>query len=164
MRKLFLRCIMMDRMYKSLNHYITIGSLLILLVVLLTTSCRDDDENERVPRIQTDITLNLNLPEYNILLNPGGWLYLTGGSRGIIVYRVNNDEFSAFDRHCTFNVPEACRVFVDEDSGLIARDTLCCGSTFEIITGNVVEGPAQFQLQSFRTQFNQNTDQLRIFN
>jgi len=148
---------------QSLKRLFTIGSLPLIFLLIFTASCRDD-EDQRVPRIQTDITLNLNLPEYNDLLNPGGWIYLTGGSRGIIVYRVNNDEFSAFDRHCTFNVPDACRVFVDENSGLTAKDTLCCGSVFEIITGNVVEGPAQFQLQTFRTQFNQNTDLLRIFN
>ncbi len=164
MRRLFLRLLMMTRRYTRLKRLLTIGSLPLIFLFIITTSCRDDDENERVPRIQTDITLNLNLPEYNILLNPGGWLYLTGGSRGIIVYRINNDEFSAFDRHCTFNVPEACRVFVDENSGLTAKDTLCCGSVFEIITGNVVEGPAQFQLQPFQTQFNQNSDLLRIYN
>jgi nitrite reductase/ring-hydroxylating ferredoxin subunit len=164
MRSLFLRCNMMTLKYTSLKRTLTIGSLPLIFVFVLTTSCRDDDEGDRVPRIQTEITLNLNLPEYNILLNPGGWLYLTGGSRGIIVYRVNNDEFAAFDRHCTFNVPEACRVFVDENSGLTASDTLCCESIFEIITGNVVQGPAQFQLQPFQTQFNQNSDVLRIFN
>lgn len=154
----------MTRRYTSMKRLMTIGSLSLILLAALSTGCQDKDENERVPRIQTDISLNLNLPEYNILLNPGGWLYLTGGSRGIIVYRLNNDEFSAFDRHCTFNVQDACRVFVDENSGLTAADTLCCGSQFEIITGNVVEGPAQFQLQPFRTQFNQNSDILRIFN
>jgi len=155
---------MLSRKYTSLKRFFTIGSLPLLFVFVFLAGCRDDDENVRVPRIQTDITLNLNLPEYNILLNPGGWIYLTGGSRGLIVYRVNNDEFAAFDRHCTFNVPEACRVFVDENSGLTAADTLCCGSVFEIITGNVVEGPAQFRLQPFQTQFNQNTDMLRITN
>ena len=150
--------------FEGVKSQLTLGTLVLMMLLIFATSCRDDDENERVPRIQTDITLNLNLPEYNILLNPGGWIYLTGGSRGIIVYRVSNDEFAAFDRHCTFNVPEACRVFVNEDSGITAKDTLCCGSVFEIITGNVVEGPAQFALQSFRTQFNQNSDVLRIYN
>lgn len=154
----------MNQRYLSLTRHLRTIGLSAIVVLLILTSCNGDDEDERVPRIQTDFTINLDLPEYNILLNPGGWLYLTGGSRGIIVYRVNNDEFAAFDRHCTYNVPEACRVFVDEDSGLTAKDTLCCGSVFEIITGNVVEGPAQFGLQPFRTQFNQNSNMLRIYN
>jgi nitrite reductase/ring-hydroxylating ferredoxin subunit len=139
---------------------------LLILLSLSLLGCRDDDDdgNEQVPRIATDIQLNLNLPEYNVLLNPGGYIYLTGGSMGIIVYRINTDEFAAFDRHCTFNVPERCRVTVDEESGIVARDNECCGSEFEIITGGVVEGPAQRSLQPFNTQFNSNTNILRIFN
>jgi nitrite reductase/ring-hydroxylating ferredoxin subunit len=138
--------------------------LFFLFAILFTSGCREDDDDERVPRIATDIQLNLNLPEYQVLLNPGGWIYLTGGSRGIIVYRVNNDEFSAFDRHCTYRVPEACRVSVDEESGITATDTQCCGSQFELITGNVTEGPAQIGLSPFQTQFNPNTNMLRVYN
>jgi len=155
---------MVNQRYSSLKNHFLRSLFVVLFALVALISCKDDDEDERVPRIQTDITLNLNLPEYNSLLNPGGWLYLTGGSRGIIVYRVNNDEFAAYDRHCTYNVPEACRVFVDPNSGITAADTLCCGSVFEIITGNVVEGPAQFRLQPFQTQFNSNSDLLRIYN
>ena len=154
----------MKRNYKSGLLKPIIGKLLLLLFIFFLAACREDDEDQRVPRIATDIPINLNLPEYQVLLNPGGWIYLTGGSRGIIVYRVNNDEFAAFDRHCTYNVPEACRVSVDEESGITAIDTQCCGSTFEIITGNVVEGPAQIGLSPFNTQFNSNTNMLRVYN
>lgn len=151
-------------MYASLKRFFSLGILSLLSLFLILQGCRDDDEEERVPRIQTDFTINLNLPEYTDLLNPGGWIYFTGGSRGIIIYRVNIDEFAAYDRHCTYNVPAGCRVFVDEDSGITAADTVCCGSVFEIITGNVLEGPAQFSLQSFRTQYNSNNNTLRVFN
>lgn len=154
----------MIRSYISRGGLPIIGKLFLLISVILLTGCKDDDENERVPRIATDITLNLDLPEYQILLNPGGWIYLTGGSRGIIVYRVNLEEFSAFDRHCTYNVPEACRVSVDEESGITATDNQCCGSQFELITGNVIEGPAQLGLSTFLTQFNSNSNTLRVFN
>ena len=154
----------MSRRYISFKGLTTIGSLLVVLFFLVLTGCRDDDENERVPRIQTDFTVNLNLPDFTGLQNPGGWEYFSGGSRGIIVYRVNNDEFVAFDRHCTYNVPQACRIFVDENSGLTAADTICCGSVFDIFTGNPVVGPAEVSLQSFRTQYNPNTNSLRVFN
>lgn len=154
----------MNRRYRSFKRLLTIGSLPVILFFLVLPGCRDDDENERVPRIQTDFTVNLNLPDFIDLQNPGGWEYFLGGSRGIIVYRVNNDEFVAFDRHCTYNVPQACRVFVDENSGLTAADTICCGSVFDIFTGNAVVGPAEFPLQSFQTQYNPNNNTLRVFN
>jgi len=150
--------------YTSVNRSPIIGKLSVIIFFIFLVGCKDEDENDRVPRIATNITLNLDLPEYQTLLNPGGWIYLTGGSRGIIVYRVNLDEFAAFDRHCTYNVPEACRVSVDEDTGLTAVDTQCCGSEFEIITGSVVEGPAQLGLSPFQTQFNPNNNTLRVFN
>lgn len=141
------------------------NKLLFILLILasVTYSCkRDTDDKIRVPRIATDVTINLNLPQYNPLTNPGGWAYVTGGSRGIIVYRIGIDEFSAFDRHCPYNVPEGCRVSVID--GIIAEDTLCCHSQFEILYGTPVEGPAQHTLQSFRTQFNPNAKLLRIYN
>ena len=136
--------------------------MLLVVVFALTSSCRDK-EDRIVPRIATDITLNLNLPEYNTLINPGGWLYLTGGSRGVVVYRISNDEFVAFDRHCTYNVPERCRVSM-EDSGVTLKDEQCCGSVFDMFTGGVLEGPADRGLQSFRTFYSSETNTLRIFN
>lgn len=147
----------------SFVHIRSIRILLVLVVAaLLASGCRDKDDR-LVPRIATDITLNLNLPEYNTLINPGGWLYLTGGSRGVIVYRVSNDEFVAFDRHCTYNVPERCRVSM-EDTDVTLKDEDCCGSVFDLFTGGVLEGPAQRGLQSFRTFYSSGTNTLRIFN
>jgi nitrite reductase/ring-hydroxylating ferredoxin subunit len=67
----------------------------------------------------------------------------------------------ALDRHCPYQPADLCRVFVD-DSELIARDTLCCGSAFLITDGSVVQGPAALNLQRYNTSFNGTT--LRIFN
>ena len=39
-----------------------------------------------------------NTPEYQELNDIGGWIYLTGGQDGIIVYRLSLDEFMAYDR------------------------------------------------------------------
>lgn len=153
----------MNRRYTSFKRVLTIGSLPLILSLLILAGCKEDDEDERVPRIQTDFTINLDLPEFTDLLNPGGWMTFSGGSRGVIIYRVNLDEFVAYDRHCTHNVPQGCRVNVEE-SGLTAKDEDCCGSVFDIFTGNAVEGPAQFPLQAFRTQFNPNNNTLRVFN
>ncbi len=114
-----------------------------------------------VPLTQVDIAINVNNPAYVDLAVPGGWLYLTGGSLGIIVYRRSPDEFVAMDRHCPYRPEELCRVFVD-DSEVIARDTLCCGSAFLITDGSVTQGPAALSLQRYNTSFNGTT--LRIYN
>lgn len=133
-----------------------------LLVALLTMalSCKRDRPGG-VPLTPVDISINVNNPSYVDLAVPGGWLYLTGGSLGLIVYRSSPDEFVAMDRHCPYQTEELCRVFVD-DSEIIARDTLCCGSAFLITDGSVNQGPSALSLQRYNTSFNGTT--LRIYN
>ena len=108
-----------------------------------------------------DISINVNNPAYTDLAVPGGWVYLSGGSLGLIVYRASNEQFVALDRHCPYQTAELCRVFVD-DTEVIARDTACCGSAFLINNGSVTQGPSALNLQQYNTQFNGTT--LRIYN
>ncbi len=136
----------------------------ILLVVFLVSGwsgCRDKDD--RVPNVFVDITLFLDLNEFSALAVPGGSLALSGGSRGIIVYRRNQSDFVAFDRHCTFEPLAGCAVDIDEDSGLTAGCE-CCDSVFSIYDGIPVDGSAARNLVQYRTGFNATSNQLRIFN
>ena len=131
-----------------------------LVAGLLLLACRKEQQGG-VPLTTVDFQINVNNPAYIDLAVPGGWLYLTGGSLGIIVYRKSMDEFVAMDRHCTYQPTELCKVHVDE-SEVIARDTTCCGSAFLLLDGSVTEGPAALGLQRYSTNFNGTT--LRIFN
>lgn len=135
-------------------------TLILLGSLLLIPACRRDDRGG-VPVTPVEISINVNNPSYAALAVTGGWLYLSGGSRGLIVYRRSPEEFVALDRHCPFQPGELCRVFVDE-SEVIARDSLCCGSAFLIMDGSVTQGPAALSLQRYNTTFNGTI--LRIFN
>ncbi len=130
-----------------------------LALLLLAASCRKESATG-VPPVQLDVTININLPEYADLQVPGGWVYMTGGSLGLIVYRKNTDEFAAMDRHCPFLPENQCRVIVDE-SQVLARDTACCGSAFLLLDGSVTEGESPFGLKTYHTIFNGTT--LRIY-
>lgn len=134
--------------------------LLPVTALLLQAGCKKED-NIGVPLTNVDIYVNINLPEYNDLTVTGGWVYLTGGSEGLIVYRKSPDEFTAMDRHCTYQPENLCHVTVDE-SGIIARDTTCCNSAFLMLDGSVTEGPAALGLKLYHTTFNGTT--LHIFN
>ncbi len=127
---------------------------------LLMGACKKDRPGG-VPLSPVDISINVNNPSYADLAVPGGWLYLSGGSLGLIVYRSGVNEFVAMDRHCPYQPGDLCRVFVD-DSEIMARDTVCCQSAFLITDGSVVEGPAALNLQRYNTSFNGTT--LRIYN
>lgn len=140
-----------------MNRFLLFSS---LVIALLSVSCKKESTTG-VPPVQLDVSININLPEYLDLQVVGGWVYLTGGSQGLIVYRKNQDEFSALDRHCPYQPENLCHVFVDE-SGVIARDTACCHSAYLIMDGQPTEGPSSFPLKAYHTTFN--GTMLRIYN
>lgn len=133
---------------------------LMLIAAVLAVGCAKDKQTG-VPPVSLDITINTNLPEYIDLQAPGGWVYLTGGSLGLIVYRKNQDEFVALDRHCPYQPENLCRVFVQQDN-ITALDTACCHSGFLLTDGSVFNGPSSFSLKQYHTLFNGST--LRIYN
>ncbi|NND78023.1 MAG: hypothetical protein HKN39_07550 [Flavobacteriales bacterium] len=121
-----------------------------IALLILFTNCKDQED--RVPFVVVDTQLNLALPIYQDLNIVGNWIYVSGGSQGIIVYRFSTDEFRAFDRHCTFNVPDQCRIEVD-NSNIQAEDVQCCNSVFSIIDGTVQSGDAFVGLTQYQTSF-----------
>lgn len=135
-------------------------NLLLLSCLAALAACKKENQGG-VPYTTVDIQINVNNPAYADIQVPGGWLYLTGGSLGIIVYRKTPDDFVAFDRHCPYQPSDLCKVYVDE-SEVTARDTACCHSAFLIVDGSVTEGPAAIGLQQYNTLFNGTT--LRIYN
>lgn len=129
----------------------------------LLASCKKDRDN-RVPEVPVEVTLLLDLPAYSAIQNPGGWVYITEGSMGLIVYRATMEEFTVLDRHCTWQVEEFCQVSVDSSSSILAQDFGCCNSVFSIIDGSVVSSPAERPLEMYNTMFNPNANSLRIYN
>lgn len=131
----------------------------ILICFYLIPSCKKDDKT--VPNSSVDIYIYTSEPSFLALNAVGGWVYITGGSKGIIVYRKSNTEFTALDRHCTYLPNTACsRVSVDS-SNIIAVDT-CCGSKFLITDGSVQNGPASMALKQYATSFDGSV--LHIYN
>lgn len=140
--------------------YMSRVCLLVASLLLLAVGCRKSEPGG-VPYVAVDISVNINNPAYNALAVPSGWLYLSGGSQGLIVYRNGPSEFTALDRHCPYQTGNLCRVYVDS-SEVIARDSLCCHSAFLITDGEVVQGPSALSLKQYSTSFNGTT--LRIYN
>ncbi len=119
---------------------------LILILFLGSSRC---NRNRFIPYVPVDFEINLNLPAYQALTAPSGWLTVSGGSRGILIYRLNMDEFIAYDRHSTYDVDASCQIAVEDDN-IILTDP-CSGSQWLIIDGSVVQGPAELPLQRYQT-------------
>lgn len=142
--------------------YLTLLSAIVLFVF---SGCnRDDDSLQQVPNVPVEINVSIDLPLFSALQNPGGWITIQGGSQGIVVYRIGPDQFAAFDRHCTFQVENVCRIDVDEETNVTAVDSECCESVFSIVDGVPLEGPARRPLRRYQTMYNINNNSLRIYN
>jgi len=117
---------------------------------LLASRCRDRN-NGIVPSVPVNVTINVLSPEFFDLSVPGGWVYITGGSRGIIVYRKTQDEFIAIERHSSYQPEDNCAVVVMDD-GVILDDP-CSDSQWLIMDATIVNGPASMPLRTYETSY-----------
>ncbi len=130
------------------------------LFLFLFGACKKR-KNSVIPYVPVNIYIYPSDPSFNRLNAPGGWVYLNGGSRGIIVYRRSNDEFVAYDRHCTYDTENSCGRVSVSSTQITAVDT-CCSSEFVLTDGSVVKNPATVPLQAYQVNYNGN--ELHIFN
>ena len=132
-----------------------------LLFTVLVISCVRNQNI--VPYVYVNQYINISLPSYSSLNAVGGWIYITGGSKGIIVYRQSFDQFSAYDRHCTYNANDPCgKASVDSTNSFV--ECSCDGSQYQLYDGLVIQGPALYSLKPYQTTFDPLTNQLHIFN
>ncbi len=131
-----------------------------VLIPLFFLGCNKDN-NSNIPFVQVNIFMQTTDPQFIGLNAVNSWIYLVGGSRGIIVYKVSNDQFRAFDRHCTFQPENTCALVSIETNNISGLDD-CCGSRFLVTDGSVLNGPAVLPLREYNTSFDGAT--LRIFN
>jgi nitrite reductase/ring-hydroxylating ferredoxin subunit len=136
----------------ALIYFITLG--------LTLVSC--EGETHPVPNVPVNIVINLDLPSYQPLNAPGGWVYLQGGSKGIVLYR-NFDEFVALERHPTYNSNDPCGGVLVDSLNIFELVDTCSGSRYSIQSGVVVQGPAKWPLRRYNTAWNGGF-QVSVFN
>ena len=125
--------------------------LVIFPAILVIICCRKKDK-EYIPAVPVDFYLYTTDPSFFNLQVVGGWEYITGGSRGILVYRASNEEFAAFDRHCPYQPENSCGQVQVINTNVSAIDS-CCGSQFSIIDGSILNGPASMPLKRYQATF-----------
>lgn len=134
---------------------------LAMIFFLALTSCKKENPQPVIPEVYVNFNLNPNSTEFLELNYPGGWVTVTGGYRGILLYRLTMDEFLAFERTCPWDPEkEGARVEVEE-SGLTAVCPVC-GSKYIILDGSPFEGPSTYLLKQYHTNYN--GDLLFVFN
>ena len=133
-----------------------------ICLLLVSSNCTKNNINI-IPNIPFDISIDINLPSYIELTGVGGWAYVNGGSRGIIVYRRNIDEFVAFDRQSPKDINNTCSSALTPDStNFLQLIDICSGAKFSLYDGSAISG-SEFGLRQYQTVWN-GTNSLRIYN
>lgn len=134
-----------------------------LFAVVLIESCKKDKNNgaNPIPNQSVNIIIYPSDPQWAGSIGvPGGWVYVTGGVKGILVYRKSPTDFVAFERTCTYDPNTNALLKVQSDNVTI-KDTVC-GSKFLILDGSVTQGPAALGLKTYATTYDGTT--LHIYN
>jgi len=147
-----------------LNHFIK-RILGITICITLLVCCKSDDDNNGDNPFLIDplvnINLNLNLPEYNALNFPGGTVLLSPpqGIKGVVIYNINNSEYSAFELSDPNHTPNSCSRMTIE--GIVA--TCPCttdDNSYNIVTGQHSTDQNVFPMLRYRAVRNGNNIQV----
>jgi nitrite reductase/ring-hydroxylating ferredoxin subunit len=124
-------------------------------ILLLSPQCKKD-KNNTIPYAYVNFSIIPSSTQYNNLGVVGGWAYVTGGVRGIILYHESTDQFMAYERDCPYQPLNTCALVKVEKNGVEAIDS-CCGSQFLLLDGSPVKGPATVSLKQYTTTFDGTT-------
>lgn len=131
-----------------------------LLGLGFVLACAPAIEESEIPNVPVNVEINLRAIDSAPLQLVGGYIYVDGGVRGIIVRRESQNEYSAFERNCPYRPQDACALVEMNDTGFYMED-LCCGSTFDL-SGFPTAGPATLPMKKYNTSLS--GDYLFIYN
>ncbi len=148
---------------KQGKDFIRMSKWLTLIVCVFTLStCKENsinNNNDFFTPVQVYLLINLNLPSYSPLTVPQGFVYETGGNKGIVIYHTIYDEYVAFDRTCPHEPANSCSYISVDSSSTFYRCGQynpswipCCNSKFDPATGNATSGAAKRALRQYNVR------------
>ena len=134
---------------------------LMFILFLLFPQCKKENQQNEIPTVAVSISIDPNSTEFIRLNSVNGWEYLTGGYRGIIVFRSSTNGFMAFERACPYDWNSNTTRIVVDSSGIT---TVCptCKSKFILLNGAPYAGPSPYSMKQYQTTYNGTT--LYIYN
>ena len=132
----------------------------ILFISAALSSCHTD--TPELPDVYVEEIVYLSNASNIKLQSPLGWAYVPGGIRGIIVYRVSETKFKAYERSCPHLSPNDCTYLDVEDDGIKAV-CRCDKTEFLLLTGEPLNG-APLGLKQYRTYYDEYSQTVTITN
>jgi len=132
-----------------------------LVVLLISSFDRCKKDSSTIPNVYVDFYVYLTQPA-NINLNAvGGWIYYTGGVKGVIVYRKGSNEFVAYERSCPYD-PNAANARIEVDSSNIITIDRNCGSQFNMLDNSILHGPATRSMKTYYADYDPNAQTVHV--
>jgi nitrite reductase/ring-hydroxylating ferredoxin subunit len=133
-----------------------------LIVVVSLLSCSKNkviNENPYIQNYSFSTVINTNLPSYNSLQFPSNPILITTsgvGVKGIIVMKVGENDYRAYEASCPNQYPSACTQLII--NGINAKCP-CDNSEYSLYTGL---GSGQYPLKTYSVEVN--GANLRVYN
>jgi nitrite reductase/ring-hydroxylating ferredoxin subunit len=127
-----------------------------IFFVISLISCNVKDANPNFPQKPVNLQIYPGTGAYYDLGVIGGKMFINGGYGGILIYRVNQTQFRAYDVACPHKPTDPCERIEFEKSNSFKVVDPCCSSEFLVTTGEVVKGPSEYNLQNYNTSFDGN--------
>jgi hypothetical protein len=132
------------------------------IVILILVSCRKDNKDiysGLIPDVPVNFYIQPNTIDF---LPAGSWRYYDNeGYRGVIVYRIDQYVFMAYERTCPYDPQNECAI-VEVDPASYTLIDSCCMSRYLILDGMPFSGPSSLPLKQYFTDFNGNY--LHVYN
>lgn len=135
----------------------------LLFLITLMWSCNEGGVDNNIPNVQVDVYIPLSLPEYATLNGIGNHVLVSGGYKGILVFRKSIDQFAAYERACPYD-PMISGSIIVADSNLVLGVDRTCGSRFNFFDGSVINGPSARPLKQYNCDYDAQLNTLRIYN
>jgi hypothetical protein len=127
--------------------------LFFFLFATLLSGCKKNNQYP-LASIPFDFTIDLSLPSYQDINAVGGWCYVAGGLKGIIVYRKGIDEFVVWERQSPLDPQGTCSEGVaPKSSNFLELDDPCSDAVFSLYDGSPIQN-SQWGLRQYRYDWN----------
>ena len=133
---------------------VKLACLMPLFFALILLSCKKSEETQQpeIPYVVVNFFVSPNSTQFIELNHIGGCVTVTGGYKGIIIYRKTENEFMAFERACAYD-PTADNSQVRVDVSGITCACMKCKSKYILLDGSPYEGPSQWPLKQYRANY-----------
>lgn len=135
-----------------------------LMVFFLLIACNDKDEDV-IPNARFHVTLNLDDPRYSVNLFEVYYVAGQGyaGIKGVVVYHYDRNYYLAFDLVCPHEGDKLVKVVRRKNDEVFVCPE--CQSKYHInVEYGIVEGVSRYPLKMYKTQYDEATNRLTIWN